>query len=338
MPTAENAKVEYEAGQDLVSFVELTDDGDHIEYNSADTLWSNRSNSDTDYSPDVKPNGLVTGGKVIPGVSGTEEKVDVAGLTCYLIGVLTTVTAAVDEAVVRPASGKYNKTSIQVVAAGTISMVLGSDGDAFSTVRDAAGGPPLILVGSIEIAQVWLYSDATAVIAASEIKAVPGDHTEWYNYPAWTVDRIRVENNTIGVAGINFLSALPLSHTAAVPKKVYAEYYTPSMAEVPNAYDFVRPANSHSVTSAQVYNGTIGTSSSSLGQGSFGAHLEDGVSDNILTLESEILWFRFYPDRLKTPYVMCQGKLGVAESYPADNSLISAFTISADTQGRRVVS
>ena len=317
MPTCENGLLQYEAGQDLVSMVELTDSGDHTIYNSADALWSNKSG----YTPNVKPNGVATGGIVTPAASGTNNLVDVAGLTCYLAGVLTTVVASTDETVVRPATGKYNKTSIQITAAGAISMVLGTDGDSWSDTRDGNGGPPLILVGSIEIAQVWLYSDTAAAIDADEIKQVPGTHTEWYNYPAYRIDRSRVTNNILGLAGIDFLSALPLSHTGGVPKKVYVEYYEPVFAEIPDTYDFVRPANSYSVSSSQVYGGTKGASSTSLGQGSFGAHLNDGVTDNILAQEGANLWFKFQPDRLLTPYVLCQGILGFAETYPADNSL-----------------
>jgi len=252
--------------------------------------------------------------------------------------VLTTVVASTDETVVRPANGKYNKTSIQITSAGAISMVLGTDGNAWSDVRDATGGPPLILVGSIEIAQVHLFSDTAAAISADEIKQVPGTHTEWYNYPAYRIDRIRVENGIIGLAGIDFLSALPLSHTGAIPKGVYAEYYTPTLSEIPDAYTFVRPANSYSVTSSQVYGGTKGAQSTSLGQGSFNAHLVDGISDNILLLEGMNLWFKFQPDRLLTPYVMCQGILGVVETYPADNSITAAFTISSEYAGDRVIS
>jgi hypothetical protein len=48
-----------------------------------------------------------------------------------------------------------------------------------------------------------------------------------------------------------------------------------------------------------------------------------------MRLKDEILWFRFYPDRYKAPYVLTQGKLGVVPSYPADDSITAACTISA---------
>ena len=53
MATAENAKLQYESGQDIVAFVALTDTGDHKDFRSADALWSNKSG----YKSSVKPNG-----------------------------------------------------------------------------------------------------------------------------------------------------------------------------------------------------------------------------------------------------------------------------------------
>ena len=69
MPNAENAQLQYESGQTPVAMVELTDQGDHLEFLSAANLWSRR----TGYLPDIKPNGLATGGMVIPAVSTTDD-------------------------------------------------------------------------------------------------------------------------------------------------------------------------------------------------------------------------------------------------------------------------
>jgi hypothetical protein len=333
MPTCENGLLQYEAGQSLVSMVALTDSGDHTIFNSAATLWSNKSGK----TPNVKPDGLATGGTVIVAASGSNNVIDTTALTCYLAGVLTSVNASTDNAIVRGVTNEYTKHSIQVTSGGAIAIVDGTEHTSFSDVRDAAGGPPYIVVGSIEIGQIHCSTKAAAAVTADEIKMVPGTHTEWYNYPAYLIDRSRVSNSILGYAGVDFYSVLPLSHTAAVPKKVYAEYYTPAFAAIPDSYNFVRPANSYSVNSSQVYGGTKGSSSTTLGQGSFSAHLGDGVSDNILGQEGANLWFKFQPDRLLTPYVLCQGILGVVESYPADNSIEAAFTISAEYKGDRII-
>lgn len=333
MPNAENGIIKYEAGQTLVSMVALTDSGDHYTMNSASTRWSNKSG----YTPSVKPNGVATGGAVTPAISGTNDLVDTAALTCYLKGILTSVNASTDKTIARGSSKDYKKSSVTVNSAGAIAIVAGTEGDAFSTTRAAAGGPPLIPTTSIEIAQVHITSQVAAAITTDEIKQVPGTHMERYDFPAWTVNYIRVSERILGVAGITFLSTLPLSHTGPVIKQVFAEYYTPDMAEVPRAVDFKRPAESYSVNSTQVYGSTVGTESRSLAGGGFTVHLNDGISDNILNLEGANLWFDFYPDRLLAPYIATQGKLGIVESFPADNSIVATCTIAAAEAGVRII-
>ena len=337
MSTAENAKIQYESGQDLVSFVALTDQGDHKDFMSADPLWSNRAG----YEPDVKPNGLATGGLVIPAVAAGNDDVDVAALTCYLAGVLTSVGAAANTQLTRPTAGSpantHNKSSITVTSAGAIVVVKGTDGTAFSTTRGAAGGPPLIPLASIEIAQVWLDSATPAAVTADEIKAVIGTHVERYDYPTWEQKRFNVENGVIGNAGVLFASALPLIHSATSPvvptaKKVYAQYYEPAFADISKSSDFVPPETSHSVSSKQIYGSTLGASSASLNQGSFTAYLEDGISDGLLSLKNQELFFKFLQNRLNsTPYILCQGKLGVSRSFPAGDQITAACTVSAQS-------
>jgi len=333
MATAENAKIQYESGQDLVSFVALTDQGDHKDFRGADSLWSNRSG----YKPSVKPNGLATGGAITPAVSGTKDMVDVAALTCYLAGVKTTVGADTDVEVARPTIGTHVKYSITILANGTIAAVKGVEHTAFSDTRGAAGGPPYILPTSIEIGQVWLSAAATAVIDTDEIKQVVGTHCERYDYPTWEEKRSNVESGVLGYAGVLFASALPLIHSelspvSAMPKKVYAQYYEPSFTDISKAENFVPPETSYSVSSKQIYQKTLGSSTSSLRQGSFTAYLEDGISDGLLLLAGENLWFRFYQDaNNSTPYVLAQGILGIGRQFPAGDQISAACTISAES-------
>lgn len=319
--TAGNAVLYYEAGQSLVGMAAMTNSGDAQNFTSPDLQWSERSG----YEAKVRPNGLITGGSVSPNV-GTNNSVNVAALTCYLAGVLTAVTGAA-ATVTRPAASNKKINSITITSAGAIAVVAGTDNTAFSTVRGAVGGPPLIPVGSIEVAQVKLASNTAADVATAEIFQVPGTHTERYDYPTWS------EQPESGA--IKFLAALSLIHTGSVPKGVYTEYYTPEFSEIPNAADFVPPGNTHSVSSTQVYGGTVGASTSTLGQGSFKAMLKDGVTDSFLNMSDEILWFKFYPDRNKVPYMLCQGKLGVASTFPAGAAISAACTISASTAAAR---
>lgn len=333
MATAENAKIQYESGQDLVPFVALTDQGDHMDFRSSDPLWSKREG----YEPNVKPNGLATGGTVTPGTDN--DKVAVAALTCYLAGELKSVSASSGLTITRATStDTHIKNSITVTSAGVLAVIAGTDGTAFSETRGAAGGPPLIPVDSIEIAQVHLTSNVAAPILANEIKQVIGTHVERYDYPTWTVNAYNVESGNIGNAGIKFASPLPLIHTGSIPKAVYAQYYEPSFTEKLNCENFVPTGITHSVSSKQIYGGTLGATSSSITQGSFTTYLEDGISDGFLSLENTTVFIKFFQNRLKsTPYRLEQGKLGILRSFPAGDQIRADCTISSEKVGADII-
>lgn len=334
--TAKDARLDYEAGQSFTAMELLTDSGDHYLFTSAAAsgLWSDRNG----YSPEVYPNGLITGGVVGEDNAAVNDVVDVTGLTCYLVGVETVVGAGSATAT-RSANGAlpYRITSIIVTAAGALDVIAGADGAAFSEVRAAAGGPPLITAGTIEIAQTRLASIVNAPIDAAEIFQVVGTHRERYDYPLWEVNYgpRKVSYGTVLTptavdgASVLFLTDLPLIHTGAVAKRVYAEYYEPIFAETKPVADFVPPDESFSSSSKQVYGGTIAAVSSSMGQGSFTAYFQDGITDPLSKLKGEKLWFRFYPNRYKAPYTLTQGFLGVSRSNPAGDSIQAACTIAA---------
>jgi len=325
MANAENAKLQYEAGQTAVSMSALTDSGDATLFNSTADLFSKKSG----YAPDVRPNGLITGGAVITAVSATNDKVDVAALSVYLAGVKTAVAAASNVSVTRGTSTNTHAiTSITVSSAGAIAAVAGTAGTAFSETRGAAGGAPYIPVGSVEIAQVKTTSITAAVIDDSEIFQVVGLHQERYDYPIFDID--------YGTGQVAFNSALPKIHTGDLPKKVYASYAEPIFSDISLASDFVPAETSHSVSSTQVYGSTLGSSSSSLGQASFTAYLNDGIGDALVSLKNEILWFKFYPDRYKTPYMLTQGKLGISRTFPAGDNVQASCTISAESASTEV--
>jgi len=325
MANAENAKLQYEAGQTSQAMSALTDSGDATVFTSTASLFSKKSG----YAPDVRPNGLITGGAVTPAVSATNDKVDVAALTCYLAGIKTTVAADTDVSITRAVTtDTHSITSITVDSTGAIAAVAGTDGTAFVETRGAAGGPPFIPVGSIEIAQVRTTSNTAGLVTADEIFSVVGVHQERYDYPIHSID--------YSTGKIEFASALPLIHTGSVPKKVYASYAAPIFSDISLASDFVPAETSHSVSSTQVYGSTIGSSSSSLGQSSFTAYLNDGVGDALVGLKNETLWFKFFPDRYKTPYILTQGKLGIARTFPSGDNVQAACTISAESESVEV--
>lgn len=327
MPTAKDARLQYEASQQAAVMTLLADSGDHMLFTSAAALWSGRAG----FAPVVRPNGLLTGGLITPHASAST--VAVAALTCNLAGVVTSVAAG-SVAAARPATAVAKVVSITVNAAGALAAVAGTDGGttAFSETRGAAGGPPLIPVDSIEIGQVRYTSNTAAVVLASEINQLPGVHLERADYPLYEVNHGPVvDGGIVQKAGgsVGFSEALPLIHTGPVAKRVYASYAVPQFVDVPLASDFVPPETTHSVSSEQVYGSTIGSSSSSLGQGSFTARLTNGVDDPLVKQKNQNLWFKFFPDRYATQNMLCQGLLGIARTFPAANQIQAACTISA---------
>lgn len=319
MATAENAKLEYESGQQSYAMSALTDSGDATTFTSAASLWSSK----TGFAPVVRPNGILTGGAVVPAVSGSNNLVDVAALSCNLNGVITAVSADTDVSITRPATAVAKVNSITVNSSGIIAVIAGTDGvtTTFSESRGAAGGPPFIPVDSIEVAQVRVTSNVGAAITSAQIFSVVGLHTEMANFPLYELN--------FNAGSVKFLSAIPTIHTGSTAKKVFASYAAPIFAQISLASDFVPPENSHSVSSTQVYGTTIGSTTTSLGQGTFTAYLEDGISDPLVLQKDSVLWFRFYPDRYKSPYLLCQGKMGIARTFPVGSDIQAACTINA---------
>jgi hypothetical protein len=320
MPQADKAKLYYEGGQTPYVMAALTADTTRTIFSGAAAPWSQRSG----YAPIVRPDGVVTGFVVSPAASGTDNAVDVTAGTAYINGTLVTVAAATDVTASRGLTTDTHRiTSITVTAAGAVAAVAGTDHTAFSETRDASGGPPLIAVTSIEIAQVRLTSITDAAISADEINSVPNLHREESNYPLWDTD--------YETGKLTFYQALPAIHTGAVPKTVYASYAVPVFAQVQKAKDFKPPRNTHSVNSEQIYDGrAIGNTSISIQQGSFTAYLQDGITDGLAQLEGETLWFKFYPDGNKSAYQLSQGILGLDLSYPASQNIMANCTISAE--------
>lgn len=323
MPTAESAKLQYEAGQSSTAMTLLTNSGDETTFTSAATLWSRRSG----FAPVVRPNGLLTGGVITPHASDN-DKVNVAALTLNLNGVVTTVNAGTATITRGVSSDTHSITSITINSSGSIAAVAGTDGTSFSETRGAAGGPPLIAVDSVEIGQVRTTSVSAGLVVASEVFQVVGTHQERADFPLFNIN--------YGSGSVTFLSALPEIHTGPVPKRVYASYAAPIFSDVQLASDFVPPETTHSVTSTQVYGTTLGSSSSTLNQGTFTAYLQNGVSDALVSLKNQELWFRFYPDRYAAPYILAQGKLGIARTFPAGDNIAAACTISASAAATEV--
>lgn len=316
MSTAENAKLQYEAGQTATAMSALsTSEG--LTYTSGASLWSKKSG----YAPVVRPNGLLTGGAVTPGSSN--NVVNVAALTLNLNGVVTSVNAGT-ATITRPSTAVSKVCSITINNSGSIAVVAGTDGSttAFSETRAAAGGPPLIPTTSVEIAQVRVTTNTAGLIASAEIFQTIGVHQEYASYPPYEIDH---RNGQVVYSAAN-----ASIHTGPVPRAVFASYAVPIFSDVPRASDVVLPETTYSLTSTQVYGGTIGSSSRTLNQGSFTAYLDDGITDPLVGQKGFNLWFRFYPDRYKSSYALAQGILGISRTFPVADTVQAACTINAE--------
>jgi len=332
MATAKYAKLMREAGQTLFDYTAATDAGDHKVFTvSGKTVFSNKSG----YELSVRPDGVVTGRNMLS-VHASNDTVTIAGFTLYLAGALTTISATTDT-LTRPATNVARINSITVNSSGAIAVIAGTAGTnaTFSETRDAAGGPPYIPVGSVEIGQVRMTTSAAAVVTADEIFQTPGSHIERYNYPNWAVQELGDGEEATTSARTNAYVELEAVvgeaiHTGDTYRKVYVRGYTPLYSEISKSVNFTPAQNSHTVNSTQVYNATVGSTSSSLGQSSFDAMVEDGITDGLSQEEDQILTFKFYPNRNKAPYSLTQGVLGAVTSYPSDDQIKISATVSAE--------
>jgi hypothetical protein len=311
--------IRYEAGQTAYPFEAAADSGDATVFDVSFAPISNVAGAE----PVIAPYGLLTGGAIT--VHATDDTVTVAALTASMAavsgadedGVLS--VAAGTGVITRPLTNVSRVNSITITDAGAIAVVAGTSGatTAFSETRGAAGGPPLIPVGSIEIGQVRVTTSAAAAITAAQIYTVPGLHVERSDYPVYALDYATGE--------ITFAAALPLIHTGAVAKKVYARGATPLFAPIANTSDWVPAESTYSINSTSTYDGPVGSASSSLGQAGFTAIMRDGITDSVLAAKGTEIWVEFRPDRDKTvPKQLTQGIFGVSRTFPAGGGSFSA--------------
>lgn len=311
--------IRYEAGQTPYAFEEMTDSGDQTVFSASFYPISNKAG----YEPTVAPYGLLTGGAITP--TANNDEVQTAAMTVCAPGMTGAdsdgvVSVAADTSVTLTRATPTDThiiNSITVNSSGAVVAVAGTGSTAFSDTRGAAGGPPLIPVGSIEIGQVKLSSNSAGVVTTDEIYQVPGLSLERSDYPVYQLDYATGE--------VTFADALPEIHTGPVAKKVYIKGATPLFAPIPQTSDWVPAEATYSITSTDTYDGPVGSSSSSLNQASFNAILRDGITDALVSLKGETLWFEFRPDRDKTvPKMLTQGIFGMARTFPAGGGSFTA--------------
>jgi hypothetical protein len=171
------------------------------------------------YAPGANPTGAGAGIRVSGVVSGCEvtgdgstNNVQVAAGIANVNGTRVSVGADTSNTITRGASGKYAISAVHVNASGTLGVTKGTDGDAVDfSAYDGAGQPPLVATTSVVLAYVVTYGDGAAVIPNSDTYAGESANV------SYTIDPLR--------GGIVLLEALPLSHTGAVSRTIYAAFY-----------------------------------------------------------------------------------------------------------------
>ena len=211
-------------------------------------------------------------------------------------------------------------------SSGSISVVAGTGSTSFSDTRGAAGGAPFIPVDSIELAQIKLTSETSAVISDDEIYQVPGVSIELAEYPFYEILYAGEAPSYTG-AGIKFYTSLPLSHTGSTTKKAWCQYYDPIFAEIQEAYDFTPPRETASATSTTTYSGVTTVPTVAKGAGSFSAKHSGKSSDLVLQIHDSYRWIKFYPDKYSSEYQLFLAYCTVADSYPAEDAMAADVSI-----------
>lgn len=332
--TAKKAKLQIETTVSQEALAALSDSGDNIVFKHATAaLFSEQD----DFTPVVRPDGVINGAEVTPDT--TNDQVDVAAISLWLAGVKTAVAASAGESITRSALATHRINSITVNSGGAIAVIPATDdagATSFSEVRGAVGGPPYIPVGSVEIRQVRTDSATPAFILESEILGNPGQHLETYDYPGFEIQLSEDVDDPSTV--VKFNAAIPAIHTGDLAKAVFAKISEPNFIDYELVSDYVPVEESHSVSSTEVYNALLGAESSSLNAGSFAIKLSDAITDPIVKLKGKRLWFKFFPDRNKEPYIIVNGKLGMTRGFPAADFISATCTISAKAEGKGISS
>lgn len=238
LPSGSSFLLKVEDGFTAKPFEAIADDGGHQTFSCTGTRFSlcEKDENGVDRRPVVAPDGVMNGCFVSPAVSGQANAIDLSAGTLLIGGAMININPAVNVALTRPASGLCRAVSITLTNSGALAMVAGTDGAAFSATRGAAGGPPWVPVGSIELAIVGLAATA-APLADGDIAFAP----EYSHAPEYTLLPY--------TASVRFAAPLAAIHTGAMPRTVWVKWSEPAMATM-DAILFRPPVAQHEMDPA----------------------------------------------------------------------------------------
>ena len=327
-----------EMSQTLVTMAPLADSGDHSTFVHPSILFlSGYANDDVSSKPVVRPNGLINGALVSPTAVNNEVKITAGSFN--INGVKYSGNNGDQPAIAEDTLTLTRGTAPNVYK--IISIIADStgysavDGTAFTawdnSGRGGSGQPPYIPVDAVEVAQVWLNSDAAGFIERGEIKAVPGQSQEVANFPTYDILYARVVGGAQDFCGVKFISPLPLIHTGGLAKNVYLEGYEADFVTFTATSDVVMPAISTSVASTTFYEETIGARAETLNAGSFNIGVKNSVRDSIFAvINTGLVWVKHYPDKNEPDFSAVQGYLNGTPPNPAGAVNTMAVTVSAE--------
>ena len=322
----------YEAGQTAYPFEAMVNSGDNQTYTASFAPISGAAG----FEADVLPYGIITGGLATPGDSADE--VDISAMTLAAPGMTgadangEVTVAGATVTITRGSGSGFIVNSVTVDNTGGLAVVQGTESSSFSETRGAAGGPPFIAEGAIEVCQVRVSDTASSVLTANEIYRVSNLHREEANYPAYTLDQ--------GEGVVEFATALPLIHTGGLPKKVYIAGYTPLFAPIPRCSDWSPAGSSISPQTVDTYDGTFSAgATTTLNSASFTAILDNGISDPIIEKVGQVLWFEYRPDRDQSfPKQLTIGRLATTWTQEASGGKVQAnFTVAPESESQNVI-
>lgn len=325
MAISDRAQIEMELGTPTsFSKAELTNpSGDNQTFQFANSPLSQQGAFPTVVMPQGVKSGLTctttgvndevkTSAGVVVNPSGASADADTGEITVAADTSITLTRALATDVCIN---------SIVVDGTGAVSAVKGTDGSAFNTARNSAGGPPYIPVGSVEVAQVKLSGSTAGPVLDSEISQTPGVSQEGYKDILWTID--------IATGTVTFSAALPLIHTAGVAKEIYGRNSVPIFSTLGRVTDYSPAETNYSSSSTAIYDGTVVGQSSSLSQSTFTAYLDDGLTDPLLAARGDSRWIRFKQNKDLAPYELTNGTVGVTRSFPPDGEVEASVQLLA---------
>ncbi len=235
LPNGSNFLLKVESGFTAKSYEAMTDIGNHQIFSSTGTRFSlcEKDESGVDRRPVVTPDGVRNGCYVSPAASGAANAFDLSPGTLLIGGAQVNIAGSSGVSVSRPSSGNYRVVSITLTAGGGLSVVNGSDGSVACATRGAAGGPPWVAVGSIELATIVLSSVSGPLAEENIIFAPEYSHCPEYTLLPYT-------------AQVRFAAPLAAIHTGGLPRAVWVKWSEPTMVSL-DAIAFRPPVVIHEI-------------------------------------------------------------------------------------------